>query len=145
MYCKPLQVPSPSQDHDPDVSGLYEITEKWLRTQVGNHRYAYGTQLRIWNLPVHTHIDHTRTQTRQQTKSTHQHEHHLSSRLWILFFFLLVGMSPNTCSGARVRKRKKPRLNPTPRKKPRLNPTPGTTPKLVSSCNITVDCHFLSC
>ena len=27
---------SPSQDRDPDVSGLYEITVKWLHTRVGN-------------------------------------------------------------------------------------------------------------
>ena len=27
---------SPSQDRDPEVSGLYEITIKWLRTRVGN-------------------------------------------------------------------------------------------------------------
>ena len=29
-------LPSPSQDRDLEVSGLYEITVEWLRTQVGN-------------------------------------------------------------------------------------------------------------
>ena len=27
---------SPSQDRDPEVSGLYDITVKWLRARVGN-------------------------------------------------------------------------------------------------------------
>ena len=29
-------LPSPSQDREPEVSGPYEITEKWPRTQVAN-------------------------------------------------------------------------------------------------------------
>ena len=48
-----------------------------------------------------THADRTHIYSCMQIKSTHQHKQiHLSSRLWILFFALLVSMSPNTCSGA---------------------------------------------
>ena len=61
-YCifeRPL--PTPSQDRNPDISGQYEIAEKWLRTQVGNpcinasvHRdnpYLYSVQ--------YTAVEHT--------------------------------------------------------------------------------------
>ena len=34
IYERPLL--SPSQDRDPDVSALYDITVEWLRTRVGN-------------------------------------------------------------------------------------------------------------
>ena len=34
IFERPLS--SPSQVRDPDVSGLYDITVKWLRTRVGN-------------------------------------------------------------------------------------------------------------
>ena len=46
---------------------------------------------------------HTRIQAKERAKLTHQDKQiHLSSRLWILFFVLLIITSTNTCSGAYV-------------------------------------------
>ena len=59
----------------------------WIRTR---------TQICIENLQVDTH-SHKGTRKNQHTDIE---QFRLSSWLWILFFVLLVGMSPNTCSGA---------------------------------------------
>ena len=67
---------SPSQDREPNVLGPYQITDKWLRPHVGN--------------------------SNKKNQHTNIEQFYLSSRLWILLFVLLLGMSPNTCSGACV-------------------------------------------
>ena len=58
------------------------------------------------NAFTHTdmHIEHRHAHRRRNKQNQHTHieQFHVSSRLWILFFVLLVSMSPNTCSGACV-------------------------------------------
>ena len=94
---KLLPLPSPSQDRDSEVSGPYEITEKWLHSQVGNqciHRHAHTD--------MHLEHRHALRQRDKQSKHTTIEQFCLSSRLRILFFLLLVSILPNTCSGACV-------------------------------------------
>ena len=55
---------SPSQDRDPELSGVYEITVKWLRTRVGNpcidtasaRRYADNRRHRHEQLHKYTYM-----------------------------------------------------------------------------------------
>ena len=54
---------SPSQDRDPEVSGLYEITVTWLRARVGNpyintlRAQRYADRHRQADTHVRTHAD----------------------------------------------------------------------------------------
>ena len=63
-------LPSPSQDRHSEVSGLYGITAKWLRTRVGN---ACIDTHRDTQIDTHTHT-HTHTRT-PETKAKHTNMH----------------------------------------------------------------------
>ena len=105
LFERPL--PPPSQDRNPEISGQYEITEKWLRTQVGNpridapvcaHRHRWVKQFTVYNCRTYC----AQREMNEQNHHTDIKQFRFSSRLWILVFVLLVGMSPNTCNGACV-------------------------------------------
>ena len=110
-------LPSPSQDRDPEVSRLYGITVKWLRTRVGN--------------PCTDTLTHSDTQLDTDThaetiKAIPQHAQiRLPSRFWILFLMLLVSTSPHSCSGgACANAHTQARLNSNP------NPNPASYIKI---------------
>ena len=82
--------PSPSQDHDSDVSAPHGSTAKFLRTRVCSHA---RTRLRAQI--------HTRKHGTNKSRAIHQHaQTRLPRHLWILFRLLLVGMLPHSCNGA---------------------------------------------
>ena len=56
------QLPLPSQDRDPEVSGLYEITAKWLRTRVGSE-------------PIQPYINTTLAHSRYADRHRHARRH----------------------------------------------------------------------
>ena len=90
-----LPVPSPSQDRDPEVSGPYEITAKWLRTQVGNS--CINTLTRAY-MQIYA---NTRAGIKRQVKSKPNAQICLPSRRGILFLMLLLmSVFPNFCCGA---------------------------------------------
>ena len=95
IFERPLHyyVTPPSQDRDADVSGLQAPVVPVVHeiTQVGNP---------CINTLAHT-IDTDMHTDKGTKKSPHRHEQiYLSSRLRIMFFVLLVSMSPNSCRGA---------------------------------------------
>ena len=89
---QPLPVPSPSQA---EVSGPYEITAKWLRTQVGNS--CINTLTRAY-MQIYA---NTRAGIKRQVKSKPNAQICLPSRRGILFLMLLLmSVFPDFCCGA---------------------------------------------
>ena len=90
---QPLPVPSPSQA---EVSGPYEITAKWLRTQVGNS--CINTLARAYT-QIYTNM---RAGINGQAQSKPNAQICLPSRLGVLFLILLLLISvfPSFCCGA---------------------------------------------
>ena len=101
--------PSPSQGHDTGVSVLHDIVVKRLHTRAV---YPYALARLHAQIRKYAHR-HTRAQAQRQAKNNNKHIR-LVSRLWILFFTLLISMLPNSCNGAYANTYPRPHPNPNP-------------------------------